>query len=96
MLFHITASPAWSSLPLSGLYVDMLKRLLALSAGTAASELARLTSLAPISVLDGFGRSEPPSPEIAPIAARDFAKTEVSQKHPPGPYGAQGRGECAQ
>ena len=28
VLFHITASPGWSSLPLSGLYVDMLKRLL--------------------------------------------------------------------
>ncbi len=45
VLFHITASPAWSSLPLSGLYVDMLKRLLALAAGTPASELAGLTSL---------------------------------------------------
>ncbi len=47
ILFHITASPAWSSLPLSGLYVDMLKRLLALSAGTPAASLARLSSLAP-------------------------------------------------
>ena len=90
VLFHITASPAWSTLPLSGLYVDMLKRLLALSAGTPAASLARLSSLAPISILDGFGRTEPPSPDILPVAARDFEHARVSAKHPPGLYGAQG------
>ena len=90
VLFHITASPNWSTLPLSGLYVDMLKRLLALSSGTATGDLAALSSLAPVSQLDGFGRSEPPSPDIAPIAAKDFAGTEISQKHPPGLYGARG------
>ena len=86
VLFHVTASPAWSSLPLSGLYVDMLKRILALSAGTPAGELAQLTSLAPISVLDGFGhlharagrtaaRSRPgisPRPKSPPTIRPDF------------------------
>ncbi|MEI9931464.1 MAG: hypothetical protein WDM89_13225 [Rhizomicrobium sp.] len=42
VLFHISASPTWSSLPLSGLYVDMLRRLLMLSNGTnPASSPAR-------------------------------------------------------
>ena len=90
VLFHITASPSWSTLPLSGLYVDMLKRLLALSVGTPAASLARLSSLAPISVLDGFGRLEPPTPDIAPIPAREFERMEASAKHPPGLYGAKG------
>ena len=90
VLFHITASPAWSSLPLSGLYVDMLKRILALSAGTTAGDLSRLSSLAPISVLDGFGRAVPAPADLLPIAAKDFAKTEVSALHPPGLYGAKG------
>ncbi len=90
ILFHVTASPSWSSLPMSGLYVDMLKRILALSAGTPATNLARLSSLAPISVLDGAGRSIPAPADILPIAAKDFAATEVSQKHPPGLYGAHG------
>jgi hypothetical protein len=90
VLFHITASPAWSSLPLSGLYVDMMKRLLALSAGTPAASLARLSSLAPIAMLDGFGRAQPPSPDILPIAASGFDHARVSAKHPPGLYGAQG------
>jgi len=88
VLFHITASPNWSTLPLSGLYVDMLKRLLALSAGTPARDLAGMTSLPPVSVLDGFGRTTAPSGDAAPIAARDFGKTRVSPRHPPGLYGA--------
>ena len=90
VLFHVTASPNWSSLPLSGLYVDMLKRLLALSSGTPSTALAALSSLAPVSLLDGFGRSRTPPPDVTPIAAKDFAKTEVNQKHPPGLYGASG------
>jgi len=90
VLFHVTASPAWSSLPLSGLYVDMLKRILALAGGTSAGDLARLTSLAPISVLDGFGHLTPAPPDLLPISARDFAKTEISARHPPGLYGAKG------
>jgi hypothetical protein len=88
VLFHITASPSWSSLPLSGLYVDMLKRLLALSAGTPARDLAGLTSLPPVSVLDGFGHTVSPTPDMTPIPARDFSHTSVSPRHPPGLYGA--------
>jgi hypothetical protein len=88
VLFHITASPSWSSLPLSGLYVDMLKRLLALSAGTPARDLAGLTSLPPVSVLDGFGHIVSPTPDMTPVPARDFTRTRVSPKHPPGLYGA--------
>ena len=88
VLFHITASPGWSSLPLSGLYVDMLKRLLALSAGTPARDLAGLTSLPPVSLLDGFGHPEPTPGDVAPIPAREFSHTRVSPQHPPGLYGA--------
>jgi len=88
VLFHITASPTWSSLPLSGLYVDMLKRLLALSAGTPARDLAGLTSLPPVSLLDGFGHPEPTPGDVAPIPAKDFSHTRVSPQHPPGLYGA--------
>src|SRR3954470_16268580 len=88
VMFHITASPTWSSLPISGLYVDMLKRLLALSAGTPVREMAGLTSLPPVSLLDGFGHPGAPAADAAPIPARDFARTKVSPRHPPGLYGA--------
>ena len=33
VLFHVAASPGWSSLPISGLYVDMLRRIVELSEG---------------------------------------------------------------
>ena len=90
VLFHTSASPGWSTLPLSGLYVDMLRRVLALAGGAPAETLAGLTTLPPVSVLDGFGHATAPGGEAMPIAARDFANTEVSRIHPPGLYGAQG------
>ena len=53
VLFHVTANADWSNLPLSGLFVDMLRRLVALSAGVATT--ADTTVLAPAETLDGFG-----------------------------------------
>lgn len=57
VLFHVTANAEWSSLPLSGLFVQMLERLAVSSAMTApeAAELAG-TTWQPVEVLDGFGR----------------------------------------
>jgi hypothetical protein len=88
VLFHVAASPGWSSLPISGLYVDMLKRLLAMSAGTPVRELAGLTTLPPVSLLDGFGRPMSPPPDVTPISAKEFSHVRVSPQHPPGLYGA--------
>jgi hypothetical protein len=90
VLFHTSASPAWSTLPISGLYVDMLRRVLALAGGAPAETLAGLTTLPPVGVLNGFGHQTAPGGEAMPIAAKDFAGTEVSRSHPPGLYGAQG------
>jgi hypothetical protein len=57
VLFHVTANAEWSSLPLSGLFVQMLDRL-ALSSVQAAPAEAELagTVWQPVQVLDGFGR----------------------------------------
>ncbi|MFO7757758.1 MAG: DUF4159 domain-containing protein [Roseovarius sp.] len=57
VLFHVTANAEWSSLPLSGLFVQMLERLAASSAVTPPemSELAG-TTWQPARVLDAFGR----------------------------------------
>ena len=53
MLVHTTANADWSNLALSGLYVQMLRRMIAMSQGVAAGGEA---SLPPIETLDGFGR----------------------------------------
>ncbi|MGB7316495.1 MAG: DUF4159 domain-containing protein [Planktotalea sp.] len=57
VLFHVTANAEWSSLPLSGLFVDMLDRL-AISSLVGAPKAADLegTTWQPLRVLDGFGR----------------------------------------
>jgi len=59
VLFHVTANAEWSSLPLSGLFVQMLERL-AVSSAVALPELAEMqgTTWRPVQVLDGFGKLE--------------------------------------
>jgi hypothetical protein len=84
-LFHVTANGDWSNLPLSGLFVDMLRRLVALSTGVAgAEETARLP---PAEILDGFGRLGAPPPGAAAIEGRELAGWTASPRHPPGLYG---------
>ncbi len=85
VLFHTTANADWSNLALSGLFVEMLQRLLELSRGVAASGTAAL--LPPQSSLDGFGRLVDPLPAAASVAERALATTVPSPRHPPGIYG---------
>jgi hypothetical protein len=89
VLFHTTANADWSDLALSGLFVDMLRRLVALSVGIAGSTEADGTRFAPVETLDGFGTAGPPQPAAAPLAAGEFATTPASARHPPGLYGPE-------
>ena len=92
VLFHVTASPAWSSLPLSGLYVGMLRRILDLAGGARPIELGTdaATIFPPYETLDGFGRAQKPRAEALPIHGADLAKLTPSPAHPPGLYGNEG------
>ena len=57
VLFHVTANAEWSTLPLSGLFVEMLERL-AVSSSAQIPEAQDLegTTWTPVQVMDGFGR----------------------------------------
>ncbi|MEQ9260613.1 MAG: DUF4159 domain-containing protein [Roseovarius sp.] len=57
VLFHVTANAEWSTLPLSGLFVQMLERL-AISSAIALPDLSEMqgTTWKPAEVLDGFGK----------------------------------------
>jgi hypothetical protein len=90
VLFHVTAGPGWSSLPMSGLYVGMLRRLLSLSAGNSPSDMAANASLPAAALLDGFGQIVSPTADIQPLRASAIVSTEPSRQHPPGLYGAPG------
>jgi hypothetical protein len=84
VLVHTTANADWSNLALSGLFVEMLRRTVAMSQGVvAASE----ETLPPIETLDGFGRLQRAPPTARPISGKEVASTIASSKHPPGFYG---------
>ena len=73
MLFHVTANADWSNLPLAGLFVDMLRRLVALSVGVATE--APHTVLSPAETLDGFGLLSAPPQSAVGLAADEFDRT---------------------
>jgi len=87
VLFHVTSNADWSNLPLSGLFVDMLNRLVQLSAGVTSS--ADATVLAPAEALDGFGRLGRPPEAAQGLEAVRSAETPASPRHPPGLYGPE-------
>jgi hypothetical protein len=87
VLFHVTANAEWSNLPLSGLFVAMLDRLVQLAGGVAPA--ADATRLAPAETLDGSGVLGPPPAAATGLAGQDFATTPVSPRHPPGLYGPE-------
>lgn len=90
VLFHVTADTRWSNLPLSGAFVDMLKRIVALS-GTAVlaeqtANAGRARETLPASrVLDGFGAFTAATASVKPAPA-DFS-ARATADHPPGFYG---------
>jgi hypothetical protein len=88
VMVHVTASPEWSNLPLSGLYVEMLRRLLGLAQGIAG-DAGGETVLAPIATLDAFGRLAAPFPAATGVAARALATQTASARTPPGQYGSE-------
>ncbi|MEI8395997.1 MAG: BatA domain-containing protein [Rhodospirillaceae bacterium] len=89
VLVHTTAGPDWSNLALSGLFVDMLRRLTALSTGIPGGSNEGV--LAPLTLLDGSGRLGAPPADALPIPAGNFAETRVGPQHPPGFYGRDDR-----
>jgi Domain of unknown function (DUF4159)/Aerotolerance regulator N-terminal len=87
VLFHVTANADWSNLPLSGLFVEMLRRLVQLSVGVANTQSTAV--LAPAETLDGFGLLTEPPPAAIGLQADKFGSTPVSPRHPPGLYGPE-------
>ncbi|WP_079545470.1 DUF4159 domain-containing protein [Bradyrhizobium lablabi] len=89
-LFHVSADMRWSDLPMSGTFVEMLRRIVDLSGYTSnpgagvAGETGSET-VAPLRTLDGFGAFGPPPSTAKPMSA-DF-RDRATPDHPPGFYG---------
>ncbi len=95
VLFHVTGDTRWSDLPLSGSFVEMLKRIVTLAGTSPAPDDANATAgaqsrnaheLIPAThVLDGFGTFIAPPPSARPVPA-DYSGRATAE-HPPGFYG---------
>ena len=90
VLVHTTANTQWSDLPLSGLFVRMLRRIAALGGGESASDAGERATLAPHRVLDGRGRLQTPPAGVRAVAARDLETADIAPTRPPGLYGPPG------
>ncbi|MGI9384522.1 MAG: DUF4159 domain-containing protein [Methyloligellaceae bacterium] len=103
VLFHVTANSDWSNLPISGLFVGMLRRIVdrstvaaGASGSTGKADTAKTDGaveggvLAPLQTLDGLGRLGPPAPTVAPVKKAEFEKMVPGPRHPPGYYGPSG------
>ncbi|WP_340108223.1 DUF4159 domain-containing protein [Pikeienuella sp. HZG-20] len=89
VLFHVTANAEWSSLPLSGLFVDMLRRLIALSGGGGAGEAPPAdTPMRQVAALDGFGHVAASAGDLAPVPAGRLG-APAGPDAPPGIYAGE-------
>ncbi|MET0667509.1 MAG: DUF4159 domain-containing protein [Methyloceanibacter sp.] len=103
VLFHVTANSDWSNLPLSGLFVEMLRRVVALGPSQVAMKsggegaaieaapgqaaVAAGSALPPIKTLDGFGQLGTPPLRVAQLPADKLDTVVPGPDHPPGYYG---------
>ncbi|MEZ5668839.1 MAG: DUF4159 domain-containing protein [Alphaproteobacteria bacterium] len=87
VLFHVTANADWSNLPLSGLFVDMLRRIVDLSEGIVGGEGDQGGLLPPVELIDGFGRTSQAFPIATAIDLSAEGDHVIGPQHPPGYYG---------
>ena len=89
-LFHVSADMRWSDLPLSGTFVEMLRRIVDMSGytstpGAGVAGEVKAETVAPLRILDGFGAFGPPPSTAKPLAT-DY-RDRSTLEHPPGFYG---------
>jgi hypothetical protein len=90
VLFHITPQATWSNLPISGSFVEMLRRLVQLSrnqGAIAATEDGRPVSLPPYRLIAADGALVPPGGDARPLAGS--GAVPVTLENPPGLYGSE-------
>jgi len=91
VLFHVTGDTRWSDLPLSGAFVEMLKRIVSLAGTANVAEAGNAQTknvheaVPPSRVLDGFGTFIAPPATARPVPT-DFSGGATAD-HPPGFYG---------
>ncbi|PYE87104.1 DUF4159 domain-containing protein [Phyllobacterium leguminum] len=88
VLFHVAPDAAWSNLPISGVFVEMLRRIIVLSRAGGGEKGSSAVSLPPYLILAADGSLKPPAPETKPLAVGGDGAPQVSYDNPPGFYGS--------
>lgn len=92
VLFHVSAEATWSDLPISGEFVEMLRRVVQLSrAGTAAANAdpAARATLAPFRLLTERGALTADTGNARPLDLGEARPTSATFDNPPGLYGTE-------
>lgn len=91
VLFHVTPEATWSNLPISGSFVEMLRRIVQLSrnqGAAVANAEAAAASLAPYRMIGADGALVPPTPDARPLVPA-AGPLPVTLENPPGLYGSE-------
>lgn len=89
-LFHVTPEATWSNLPISGTFVEMLRRVVQLSRNQGAAPSngeGPAGTLAPYRMIAADGALVPPTPDAKPLPGDGAASVTI--EHPPGLYGTE-------
>ena len=93
VLFHVTAEATWSNLPISGDFVEMLRRLVQLSPATAAAgdgtDQAQANSVAPWRLLTAEGGLTAETGIARPLTLGASKPVAATFDNPPGLYGSE-------
>jgi hypothetical protein len=90
ILFHVTADTSWSNLPLTGTFVDMLRRIVTLSASEIATGAGSVVAARPYRLLDGYGHfGQTAADAEAEAVSGDLVSIAIGPRHPPGLYGSE-------
>lgn len=90
VMIHTTATPEWSNLALSGLFVKIMERTVQMAGMRAFADESATGSLQPLVLLDGHGNNRQPRATDQPIPATEFDTKIPDSTHPPGLYGRAG------
>jgi hypothetical protein len=90
VMVHTTATPAWSDLALSGLFVELLRRTVNMAGQGAGPSASGGGALQPLKILDGFGAMTAPDSTAEPIPSNRIGSQSIDSRHPPGLYGRPG------
>jgi hypothetical protein len=95
LLVHTTANTSWTNLPLAGLFVDLLRRTLALAPGAGTVQRGALELSRALAADGTLGR---PAPNLLPVDPTAFRAALAGPRTPPGlwaPVAAGDAGEAA-